>query len=308
MDYIDATTSGTLSPHILPMLDLQMMLTHIQDTLPSTLHLPISPEDNLYLYRFLCTHMSWLLKSNFYCSLMYLFRIDLNKSPYMTVFTLHIPHGNFSAGYDIDTKYLGITSDETMAMALSTSQFKTCQAANGQFCSMSTLSATFGKPTNMYLSLVCHKFCTDLIALFYTDPKTCRSNNAYSSSPQCLDYHHITFWHPSSPLPKYALEHLLILSTSGDQYILWNCLQLAASLHLTDTYHQLIITHIGQWTSHYFQLAFTWLTSCHWTSMFGTTLRITIMILSYSIWAPFLQSQWANYTYTYWTALTRSPL
>ena len=55
MDYIDAATSGTLSPHTLPMLDLQMMLTHIQDTLPSTLHLPISPEDNLHLYRFLCT-------------------------------------------------------------------------------------------------------------------------------------------------------------------------------------------------------------------------------------------------------------
>ena len=57
MDYIDAATSGTLSPHILPMLDLQMMLTHIQDTLSSTLHLPISPEDNLHLYSFLCTRI-----------------------------------------------------------------------------------------------------------------------------------------------------------------------------------------------------------------------------------------------------------
>ena len=48
MDYIDAATSGILSPHILPMLDLQVMLTHIQDALPSTLHLPISPEDTLH--------------------------------------------------------------------------------------------------------------------------------------------------------------------------------------------------------------------------------------------------------------------
>ena len=32
MDYIDAATSGTLSPHILPVVDLQRMLKHIPDT------------------------------------------------------------------------------------------------------------------------------------------------------------------------------------------------------------------------------------------------------------------------------------
>ena len=47
MDYIDAATSGTPSPHVLPVLDLQRMLQHIADTLPPTLHLPISPEDTL---------------------------------------------------------------------------------------------------------------------------------------------------------------------------------------------------------------------------------------------------------------------
>ena len=57
MDYIDATTSGILSPHVLPVADLQMMLIHIADTLPPTLHLPISPEDTLHFYRYLCTHV-----------------------------------------------------------------------------------------------------------------------------------------------------------------------------------------------------------------------------------------------------------
>ena len=56
-DYIDAATSGTLSPHILPVIDLQRMLQHIADTLPLTLHLPISPEDTLHFYRYLCTHI-----------------------------------------------------------------------------------------------------------------------------------------------------------------------------------------------------------------------------------------------------------
>ena len=50
MDYIDAATSGTLSRHVLPVIDLQRILQHIADTLPPTLHLPISPEDTLYFY------------------------------------------------------------------------------------------------------------------------------------------------------------------------------------------------------------------------------------------------------------------
>ena len=51
MEYIDAATSGTLLPHVLPIIDLQKMLQHIADTLPPTLHLPLSPEDTLHFYR-----------------------------------------------------------------------------------------------------------------------------------------------------------------------------------------------------------------------------------------------------------------
>ena len=45
MDYINAATSGTLSPHILPVMDLQKMLLHISDTLSPKLLLPVSPDD-----------------------------------------------------------------------------------------------------------------------------------------------------------------------------------------------------------------------------------------------------------------------
>ena len=57
MDYIDAATSGILSPHVLAVADLQKMLQHIADTLPPTLHLPISPVDTLHFYRYLHTHV-----------------------------------------------------------------------------------------------------------------------------------------------------------------------------------------------------------------------------------------------------------
>ena len=57
MDYINAVTSGTLSPHILPVVDLQRMLKHIADTLLPMLYLPISPEDTLHFYRYLHNHV-----------------------------------------------------------------------------------------------------------------------------------------------------------------------------------------------------------------------------------------------------------
>ena len=57
MDYIDAATSGTLSPHVLLVMDLQKMLLHISNTLPPMLHLPVSQDDTLHFYRYLHTHI-----------------------------------------------------------------------------------------------------------------------------------------------------------------------------------------------------------------------------------------------------------
>ena len=57
MDYVDTATTGTLSPYVLPIMDLKQMLSHIEETLPSTMHLPDSPEDTLHFYRFLYTHI-----------------------------------------------------------------------------------------------------------------------------------------------------------------------------------------------------------------------------------------------------------
>ena len=122
MDYINAATSGPLSPHILPVMDLQKMLLHISDTLPPMLHLPVSPDDTLHFYRYLHTHV--LIENK-----QFLLLIDVpiqDRSQKITiheVLTLSIPHGNFSACYDINTRYLGITKDATMAVELSTTQF-----------------------------------------------------------------------------------------------------------------------------------------------------------------------------------------
>ena len=65
MDYVNAATTGTLSPHILPIADLKQMLCHIEESLPTTMHLPVSSEDTLHFYRYLCTHMFSLPTDSF---------------------------------------------------------------------------------------------------------------------------------------------------------------------------------------------------------------------------------------------------
>ena len=57
MEYVNAAMTGTLSPHILPITDLKQMLSHIEETLLSTMHLPVSSEDTLHFYRYLCAHV-----------------------------------------------------------------------------------------------------------------------------------------------------------------------------------------------------------------------------------------------------------
>ena len=57
MDYTDAATTGILSPHVLALEDLWDMLIYIKAELPSTMHLPVSLDDTLHFYRYLCTHI-----------------------------------------------------------------------------------------------------------------------------------------------------------------------------------------------------------------------------------------------------------
>ena len=152
MDYINAATSGTLSPHVLPVTDLQQMLQHIADTLPPTLHLPISPEDTLHFYRYLHTHV--LIENK-----QFLLLIDVpiqDRSRQITIhqiLTLNIPQGNYSACYDVDTKYFGVTKDATMTVELSTTQFQACQEANGQFCSITTPFQPLANPPSCIAAL-----------------------------------------------------------------------------------------------------------------------------------------------------------
>ena len=137
MDYIYAATTGILSPHVIPVEDLQKTLTHIEETLPSIMHLPVSSEDTLHLYRYLCTHIL-IADEQFLLIIDVPIQVCTQQLEIYQIFNIIIPHGNVSACYDIHTKYLGITCDETKGVQISEQQFITCQQANKQFCSINT--------------------------------------------------------------------------------------------------------------------------------------------------------------------------
>ena len=128
------------------------MLSHIADALPPILHLPVSPDDTLHFYRYLCTHI--LIENK-----QFLLLIDVpiqDRSQQITIhkiLTLSIPHGNYSAHYDINTKYLGITKDATIVVELSTTQFWVCQEASSQFCSITTPFQPLANPPSCIAAL-----------------------------------------------------------------------------------------------------------------------------------------------------------
>ena len=137
MDYIDVATTGTLSPHILPITDLKQMLSCIEETLPPTIHLPVSSGDSLHFYCYLHTHV--LIANQQFLLLIDVPIQDCSQQlSICKIITLHIPHGNFAACYDVNIPYLGITKGETMAVGISQHQFSICQKANGQFCNIHT--------------------------------------------------------------------------------------------------------------------------------------------------------------------------
>ena len=137
LEYIDTATTSTLTPHLIPVPDLQQMLYQIELELPPNMHLPIPSSDLLHFYRYLRTHI--LVEEN-----QFLLLIDVpiqNRAQQIQIYqiiNLPVPVGNYSMRYTMDTKYLGVTHDRTKAMDIPEEQFKLCKEANRQFCPLMT--------------------------------------------------------------------------------------------------------------------------------------------------------------------------
>ena len=137
LEYIDIATTDTLTPHLIPVPDLQKMLYQIESELPHNMHLPIPSSDPLHFYRYLWTHV--LVEEN-----QFLLLVDIpiqdraQQIQIYQIINLPVPVGDYSMRYTMDNKYLGVTYDRTKAMDIPEDQFKLCKEANGQFCPLTT--------------------------------------------------------------------------------------------------------------------------------------------------------------------------
>ena len=152
LEYIDTSTTDTLTPHLIPVPDLQQMLYQIESELPSNMHLPIPSSDLLHFYRYLQTHI--LVEEN-----QFLLLIDVpiqdraQQIQIYQIINLPVPVGNYSMRYTMDTKYLGVTYDRTKAMDIPEEQFKLCKEAKGQFCPLMTLLQPLTNPPSCVAAL-----------------------------------------------------------------------------------------------------------------------------------------------------------
>ena len=145
LEYIDTVTTSTLTPHLIPVPDLQQMLYQIESELPPNMHLPIPSSDPLHFYRYLWTHV--LVEEN-----QFLLLIDVpiqdraQQIQIYQIINLPAPVGNYLMRYTMDTKYLGVTYDRTKAMDIPEEQFRLCKEANGHFCPFTTLLQPLTNP------------------------------------------------------------------------------------------------------------------------------------------------------------------
>ena len=180
------------------------MVHHIADTLPPTLHLPISPEDTLHFYRYLHTHI--LIENQ---QFLLLVNIPIQDRAHQItihqVFTLDILHGNYSAHYDINTRYFRVTTDATMGLELSTAQFQTCQQANGQFCHISTPFQPLANPPTCIAALYAKSKASITSKCSLQLHKTTTYHSSHSDHTRCLDTHHSSYGlshHHKSDMPR----------------------------------------------------------------------------------------------------------
>ena len=159
------------------------------------LHLPNSLDYTLHFYRYLCTHV--LIANKQFLLLINvpiqdrLWQITIYKN-----FTLDIQYGNFTAHYDITTKYLGITKEETMAVELSSHQFQICQAANGQFCIIPTPFQPLANPPTCFSAVYARNLAsiTSRCSLqIITNKENFLHQHTISYSTKCLHFNYSTF-------------------------------------------------------------------------------------------------------------------
>ena len=216
------------------------------------------------------------------------------------VFILDIPHGNFTACYNITTKYLGITKDETMAVGLSSNWLHVYQAANGQFCNIPTPFQPLANPPTCTLALYGRNLASISALCSLQVRKTSDVNMPSQIAPMfgflpC----HFLHWKALSPWSAQEKLQCSLMWISPSTY--WQYLQLAALLHQTFTCPQVSNSTLGsQHLSGYSKSSYN--------KYFIVRFPCMETRHSYSTWPPYPQFQWTKSTSIWSMALNTSHL
>ena len=95
IDYVDAAITNILSPRVLSLEDLREMLMHIEAGVPSTMCLPVSLDDTLHFYGYLCSHIL-VAEEQFLLLTDVPIQDHTQQLKIYQVFNLLIPKGNLS--------------------------------------------------------------------------------------------------------------------------------------------------------------------------------------------------------------------
>ena len=197
------------------------------------------------------------------------------------IFTLDIPHGNFTAHYNITTKYLGITRDKTVAVELLSHQFQICQAANGQFCTIPTPFQPLASPPTCTSAL----YTRNLASITSRCSLQIRKTSDVSIPSQIAPNIWIlttAFSTPASTItlicPGKATTFIKVEKPIDILRIPTACSATSSHFHLPPTYKNPIL-----------KLTFLWIWQIlicsifhHWTFTYGNTLRIIEIRSSYN--------------------------
>ena len=128
------------------------MLRPIESELFSTIHPPMSSDDTLHFYQYLNTH-ALIAEGQFLLFIDMSIQDRAQQLKIYEVFNLTVLHSNLSPQYKINHRYIGVTYDEKMAVAIMDQQDIAFQHANGQFCRINAPFQPLTKPPSCITAL-----------------------------------------------------------------------------------------------------------------------------------------------------------
>ena len=165
MDYGDAAMTNMLSSYILPVEELRNMLRHKESQLPSIMHLPRSSDNTLHFYWYLKTHVL-TADGQFLPLINVLIQGRAQQLQIYGIFNLPVPHGEISAQYKINIKYVVITYDETQEVMIYQATILDMSSCKWTILQNRCTIPSSPKSTILYSSLICQERSRNGSAVF----------------------------------------------------------------------------------------------------------------------------------------------